>query len=139
MRKVFHATQQYFTIAALIYHSACSSLDLHNSRKLGLPLVTVLNQLLLIVKKLLVKECRVLKVRSFNDSIDRACFLAESTEDALRHIDIILGCPSRAVGSRLGLDSDSECRAGSLAQLASNASLFTGRVATQGVLASEHW
>jgi len=120
------------------FRSASPRLDFHNSRELGLPLVTVLDQLLLVVKKLLVKECRVFKVRAFNNSIDWASLLAEPTKDALCHVDVVLGGAARAIRPRLRLNRDGERGAGSLAQLASDASLFSGWVAAQGVLTSEH-
>ena len=81
--------------------SARSGLDLHDSRELGLPLVSVLNQLFLVVQELFVQECRVLVVRSFDNGINRACLLTESAEDALSHIDIVLGGTTRAIRSRL--------------------------------------
>lgn len=70
--------------------SARPGLDLHDSRKLGLPFVAVFDQLLLVVQELLVQKCRVLVVRSLDDGINGACLLAEATEDALSHIDIVL-------------------------------------------------
>jgi hypothetical protein len=57
---------------------------------LWLPLVTVLNKLFLIIEKLLMEICGVLKVRSLNDSINRASLLAKAAENALSHVDIVL-------------------------------------------------
>ena len=84
------------------------------------------------------KEGRVLEVGSLNDSIDRAGLLTEATEDALCHVNIILGRSSGAIRARLRFDRDGESGAGRLAELAGDAALFTSRVATQGVLTSEH-
>ena len=103
-----------------------------------LPLVTVLNQLLLVVKQLLVQECCVLIVGALNDSIDRASLLAEATEDALGHVNVILGGAARSIGSGLRLNHDCESWAGSLTQLASNATLLTSWVSAQCVLSTEH-
>lgn len=105
---------------------------------MGLPFVAVLDQLLLVVKKFLVKECRVLVVGAFNDGINRAGLLAEATEDALRHVDVVLGSATRSIWAGLRLDDDGKGRARSLAELASDAALLTRRVATKGVLTTEH-
>ena len=85
------------------------------------------------------QEGRVLKVRSLNNCVDWASFLAESTEDALGHVDIILGRAAGAIWSGLGLDCDGEGRAGGLAELAGNASLLASWVASEGMLTTEHW
>ena len=84
------------------------------------------------------QECRVLKVRSLNNCVDWASFLAESTEDALGHVDIILGRTAGAVWSGLGLNCDGEGGARGFTELAGNASLLAGRVASEGVLTTEH-
>ena len=118
--------------------SARASLDFHDSCKLWLPFVTIFDQLLLVVKKLLVKECGVLVVGTLDNSIDGAGLLAETAENALGHVDVVLGRAARSVRSRLRLDRDCKGRAGRLAKLASDASLLTSWVSTQGVLATEH-
>jgi hypothetical protein len=43
-----------------------------------------------------------------NDGVDGAGFLAETAENALGHVDIVLGGASGAVGSGLGLYHDGE-------------------------------
>ena len=118
--------------------SAGSRLHLHDSRELGLPLVSVIDKLLLVVKQLLVEECRVFEVGALDNGVDGASLLAEAAENALGHVDVVLGRATGAIGSRLRLDRDSESRASSFAQLAGDAAFFTGGVATQGVLATEH-
>ena len=118
--------------------SSGSGLDFHNSRKLWLPLVSVFDQLLLVVEQLLVMEGGVLEVGALNDSVDGARFLAETTENALGHIDIVLSGSSAAIGTGLRLNLDSESRAGSFAKLASNASLLSSGVSAEGVLTTEH-
>ena len=121
-----------------MYESTGSCLDFHNSRQLWFPLVAILNELLFVVEKLLVQECRVLKVGTFNNRINGASLLAESTEDALRHIDIVLGRATRAIGSWLRFNLDSKGGASCFAQFAGDASFLTGWVATQCVLSTEH-
>ena len=84
------------------------------------------------------QECCVLIVRSLNDSVDWAGLLAEATEDALGHVNVILGGAARSIGSWLRLNHDGKSWAGSLTQLASDATLLTSRISAQGVLATEH-
>lgn len=56
------------------------------------PLVTIGEQLLLIIQKFFVCLRAVLEVRTLHNGVDWARFLAESTIDALGHIDIISSC-----------------------------------------------
>jgi len=81
--------------------SARAGLHLHDSCELRLPLVTVLDELLLIVKELLVKESRVLVVGTFNDSVHGASLLTESAKDALGHVNVVLGSTTRSIRSGL--------------------------------------
>ena len=113
-------------------------LGFHDSGQLGLPLVAILDELLLVVEKLLVKEGRVFEVGALDDGVDRAGLLAEATEDALGHVDVVLGRTARAIRSRLTLNLDGEGRTGSFAKLASDASLLTRGIPAERVLASEH-
>ena len=88
-------TKRVKSLVEIKMRSSGSDLSLLDSCKLRLPLISVFNKLLLIVKKLLVEECCVLKVRAliesykyfrviyFNDCINGASFLAESAENAL--------------------------------------------------------
>ncbi len=148
--------------------SSSSSFGFLNSCKLRFPFVSVFNKLLLIIKQLLVEIGSILKVWTLNrrsisywnimndttlrnfeiktirltyldNSVYWASFLAETAENALGHIDIILGCSSWAVWSRFWLNYDSECWACSLAKFAGNASFLTSRVSSECVLSSEHW
>lgn len=64
-------------------------------------------------------------------------YLAESTVDALCHVDIISRGSSRAILTLLGLDGDRLRWADCFAELASNAALFARGVAAEGVLATE--
>ena len=127
-----------YCVCIIVRYSAGSGLDLHDSRELRLPLVTVFDELLFVVKELLMQECRVLEVRAFDNGINWASFLAEAAEDALGHVDVILGRTARAIGTRLGLNGDSESRAGGFAEFAGNAALLTCGVTTEGVLTTEH-
>jgi len=63
--------------------------------------------------------------------------LAETTVDALGHVDIVAGSSSASILTLLGLDGNSLGGANGLAQLTGNASLFTSGVAAEGVLATE--
>lgn len=51
-----------------------------------------------------------LKVGSFNNGIDRACLLAESTIDTLCHVNIIPSCPTATIFSLLCFNGDCLCR-----------------------------
>ena len=84
------------------------------------------------------EEGRVLEVGALDDRIDGARLLAEATEDALGHVDVILGRAAGAIRPRLTLNLDSEGRASCFTKLASDASLFACGVATECVLAAEH-
>lgn len=84
------------------------------------------------------EECRVLEVRALNDSVDRASFLAEATEDAFSHINIVFSSSSRSIWSWLGFDHNGKSGASSFAQFAGNAPLLACWVSSEGVLASEH-
>ena len=63
--------------------------------------------------------------------------LAETTIDALCHVNIVARSATASVGARLGLDRDGLRRAHGLAQLARDAALLARRVSSQGVLAAE--
>ena len=82
-------------------------------------------------------EGGVLVVGALNDGIYGTGFLAETAENALSHVDVVLGGPPGAVGSGLGLDLDGEGGTVGFAELAGDAALFTCGVASERVLASE--
>ena len=102
-----------------------------------LPLVTVGQQLLLIVQELLVRFGGELKVGSLHDGIDGTGLLAVSAVDALGHVDVVPGGPTGPILSLLGIDGDGLGRAGGLAQLAGDAPLVSGGVPAKSVLATE--
>lgn len=79
----------------------------------------------------------VFGVWRLDNGVNRAGLLAETAVDALCHIDIVASGSSASILTLLGLDGNGLGGADGLAQLASNTSLFTGRVAAEGVLATE--
>ena len=94
------------------------------SSNLSLPLVSIVQQLLLVVEQLLVGLGGELEVGPLHDGVNRAGLLAEATEDALGHVDVVLGRTARAIRSRLTLNLDGKGRTGSFAKFASDTSLF---------------
>lgn len=80
---------------------------------------------------------RVLVVGTLNNGVNRTGFLAESTEDALGHVNVILSGSSSSVISRLSLDSDSVSGASGFTELTSDTSLLSGRVSSKSMLTSE--
>jgi len=122
----------------MLFKSSCSGLDFHDSCKLGLPFVSILDQLLLIVEKLFVMEGRVLEVRSLNNGVNGASLLTETTENAFGHVNVVLCGSSAAIGARFGLNLDSKGGASSFAKFASNASFFTCGVPTESMFTTEH-
>ena len=69
-----------------------------------LPLVSVGQQLLLVVEQLDARLGGVLKVRALDNGVDRTRLLAEAAVDALGHVDVVARCAARAVLARLGFD-----------------------------------
>src|SRR5439155_22595498 len=104
---------------------------------LGLPAITVRQQLLLVKEQFLVRLGRELEIRPLDDRIDRTGLLAIAAIDALRHVDVVARRAAAAVLARLGLDRDRQRRADRLAQLAGNAALLAVGVAAQHVLAAK--
>lgn len=134
---------------------------------LGLPLVTVGQELLLVVQQFLTglsgvfsvggcarqKKDRLALEKFFphiwsrkhngtggltlDNGIDGAGFLAVAAVDTLGHVDIISGRPTATVLTLLGFDGDGLGRADGLAELASNAALLTGGITSQSVFATE--
>ncbi len=78
-----------------------------------------------------------LEVRSKYNGVNRAGLLAETTVDALGHVDIVTGGSAGTVGTGLGFDRDGKSRADGLTELAGNAALFTRGITTKGVLTTE--
>eukprot|EP00967_Tisochrysis_lutea_P135507 scaffold240585_cov37-Tisochrysis_lutea.AAC.2 len=79
----------------------------------------------------------IFKIGALHDGIDGAGLLAESTIDALGHVNVIPSGATGAIRPDFSLNGNCLSRANGLTKLASDAALVTGRVATEGVLASE--
>lgn len=77
------------------------------SSELRLPLITIRQQLLLVVQKLLPGLRSVFRIRRLNNSIDWTALLAETAVDALGHINIVSSRPPASISSLLGFDCDS--------------------------------
>lgn len=75
----------------------------------------------------------VFKNVRFHNRINRAAFLAKATEDAFGQIDVVTGCPPRAIRTLLRLDRDRHCRAHRFTELAGNAALFPVFITAQGM------
>lgn len=76
------------------------------SRHLSLPLVSIRQQLLLVVQQLLPRLGSVLGIRRLDNGVDGARLLAEAAVDALRHVDVVAGRAARAILTLLGFDGD---------------------------------
>lgn len=74
---------------------------------------------------------------TFNDGIYRTALLAESTVDALGHINIISGSSSTSINTFFSFDGDGLRRTNGLTELASNASFFSRGISAESVLATE--
>lgn len=73
----------------------------------GFPLITVVEELLLVVEELLVRFSGKFKIRTFHDGIDRTRLLTEPAIDALGHVYIIPGRPPRTIGTFLSFNRNS--------------------------------
>jgi hypothetical protein len=79
----------------------------------------------------------VVAILTLDNGINRAALLTQSAVDALGHINVVSGCPPATVLTLFGFNCDGLGRADGLAELACDATFFTGRIATEGMLASE--
>lgn len=70
------------------------------------PLVTVGQELLLVVEKLFVSLRRELEVRALHNGIDRTGLLAETAVNALGHVNIVTSRTTSAVIAQLSLNGD---------------------------------
>src|SRR5215469_5298866 len=104
---------------------------------LGFPAVAVVQQLLLVVEEFLPGFGSELEVRTLDDGVDRAGFLAQPAIDTFGHVDVVARRPAAAIRARLGLDGDGLGRADRLAELAGDAALLAAGVAAQGMLPPE--
>lgn len=108
-----------------------------HSCQFRLPLVSVREELLLIIQKLLARLCRVLGVRALHDGIHGARLLTEAAVNALGHINVVARRSSAAIFSLFSFDCDGLCRADGLAQLAGDAALLARGVSSQSMFATE--
>jgi len=96
-------------IIIFVLSSRPPDLRLDVSCQLRLPSITVCQQLLLIVKQLLVSLGCVLVVWPLNDCVYRASSLAITAIYAFRHIDIVSSCSSWSVWSWFTFNCDCLC------------------------------
>uniref|UniRef100_A0A7C9D5E5 Uncharacterized protein n=1 Tax=Opuntia streptacantha TaxID=393608 RepID=A0A7C9D5E5_OPUST len=73
--------------------------------------------------------CGKFKVWSFNNGINRTCFLTESAIDAFFHVDIISGCSTAAIFSFLSLNSYCLCWENSFTKFTGNAAFLSSWIA----------
>ena len=88
--------------------------DFHKSRELRLPLVTIFNQLSLVVKQFFAQNGCVFEIRAFYNCVYWAGFLAQPAEYAFGHVDIIKSSSSGAIRSWLCFNDNCKSGAGSL-------------------------
>src|SRR5690606_30093043 len=107
-------------------------------RELPLPAVAVRKQSFLVVIEFFTGFRGELEIRTFDDRIDRARFLAETAINALHHVNVVAHRAARAViAAWASLDRDRLRRADRLAQLARDTALFAVWIAAQRMLAPE--
>ena len=111
----------------------------HNSCELRLPLVAIGQQFLFVIQQLFSRLSSILGIRSLHNSVDGATLLAESTVDAFGHVDVVSSRPSATVFAFLGFDCDSLSGADGFAELAGDATFFTGGIPPEGMFATEAW
>lgn len=95
------------TARLLPYHFFLLSIEkvgLNVGGNLGLPLVTVIQQLLLVVEQLLARLGGKLEVGAFDNGIDWTGLLTEATVYAFCHVDIVARRPPTAVWAFFRLD-----------------------------------
>lgn len=102
-----------------------------------LPLVTVGQQLLLVIEELLSGLCGVFHVGSLDNGVNRAGLLAVAAENALGHVDIVLGGTTRAISTLLSINGNSHGGANSFTQLACDTSLLARGISAESVLTTE--
>src|SRR3546814_4969319 len=93
----------------------------------------------LVVDQLLGRFSRKFEIRALDDRIHRAGFLAETTIDALRHVDVVARCSAAAVCPRFSLDRNRLGRTNRLTQFARNATFFPLGIAAQHMFTPKTW
>src|SRR5207244_2624276 len=115
--------------------SAVGRVERDIARDLAFPAVAVGEEFLLVVQKLFASFRREFEIRSLDDRIDRAGFLAEAAVDALHHVNVIAGrAPCAVVAARSRFDGDRLRGANRLTELAGDATLLAIGIAAQGML-----
>jgi hypothetical protein len=104
---------------------------------LTFPLVTVGEKLLLVIQELTVRLGGVLVVGTLDNSIDGTSLLTESAVDTLGHVNIVPRGSTSTVLTFLDFNGNGLRRASGFAQLAGDATFFTGRVAAKRVFATK--
>lgn len=87
-------------------HSTVQVICMNVSSNFRFPFVTIVEKFFFVVQELFMSFSGEFKIRTFNDSIYRARFLAESTVDALCHINIVSGSTPWAISSLFCFNSD---------------------------------
>ena len=102
-----------------------------------LPLVTIREELLLVVQQLFMGFSSKLKIRTLHNGIDGTGLLAVAAVDALGHVNIVPGGPAGRILSLLGVDGNGLGGTGGLAQLARDAPLVTGGITAEGMFTTK--
>src|SRR4029079_2158978 len=91
------AVNAFISIAKFI-PSPVRRVEFDRFRKLALPAVAIGEQFRLVIEQFLAGLGREFEVRSLDDGVDRAGFLAQAAIDAFHHVDVI---PHGAAGGLL--------------------------------------
>src|SRR5436190_17584755 len=86
--------------------SSIGCVQFQGARDLTFPAVAIREQAGLVVIEFFARLGREFEVRTLDDGVDRASFLAKTTVDALHHVDVVACGAAAAVFAWLGFDSD---------------------------------
>ena len=89
--------EEVLSIEVICFNVSCN---------LSLPLITVVQQLLLVVQQLLVGLRGELKVGALHDGVDGAGLLAEAAVDALGHVNVVSRGSPGPIAPLLSLNSN---------------------------------
>lgn len=106
-------------------------------RNLSLPLVSVGKELFLVIEQFFPRFRRKFVIRTLHDRIHWTGFGAESTVNALGHVNIVSCRTAGAILALFRVNRNGLRGACSFAKLAGNAAFLASRVAAQGVLPAE--
>ncbi|EDK41018.2 conserved hypothetical protein [Meyerozyma guilliermondii ATCC 6260] len=120
-----------------LFYLSVWSVSINTVLQFLLPLITILQQLLLIIQQLLSGLGRILHIWRLHDGIHGTRFSTVATVDTLGHVNVVLVGSSQSIGTFFCLDGDGLCWANSFTQLTCNTSLFTAGVSPQSVFSSE--